>query len=129
MTQDQIMKLVDAYSDASYASGKHGDVGSAIDTDKARAAIVAALDAQDTEHKRVRTKWQEDYTLLDEVCREATALEAQVAALTKDAERYRVGREAEYAGLMPTFIRPGRTWADAMDSAYDAAIAASKEQV
>ena len=58
----------------------------------------------------------------------ADALEAKAAvvaaleALTKDAERYRVGREAEYAGLMPTFIRPGKTWADAMDSAYDAAM-------
>lgn len=51
-----------------------------------------------------------------------------IETLTKDAERYRVGREAEYAGLMPTF-RAGRTWADAMDSAYDAAIAAQKEQV
>ena len=56
------------------------------------------------------------------------AVVAALEALTKDAERYRVGREAEYAGLMPTF-RAGRTWADAMDSAYDAAIAAKKEQV
>ena len=53
---------------------------------------------------------------------------AAIKQLTKDAERYRVGREAEYVGLMPTF-RAGRTWADAMDSAYDAAIAAQKEQV
>ena len=54
------------------------------------------------------------------------AVVAALEALTKDAARYRVGREAEYAGLMPTF-RAGRTWADAMDSAYDAAIAAQKE--
>lgn len=56
------------------------------------------------------------------------AVVAALEELTKDAERYRVGREAEYAGLMPTF-RAGKTWADAMDSAYDAAIAAQKEQV
>ena len=74
-----------------------------------------------------------DYFSLNDDPRSRTAkaraaVVAALDALTKDAARYRVGREAEYAGLMPTF-RVGKTWAEAMDSAYDAAIAAQKEQV
>ena len=49
----------------------------------------------------------------------------RVEALQADAERYRLGREAEYAGLMPRF-RTGQTWAEAMDAVYDAYIAARK---
>jgi hypothetical protein len=53
-------------------------------------------------------------------------LRDQVTALEPDATRYRLGREAEYAGLMPT-IRTGKTWAEAMDAAYDAAIEAARK--
>jgi predicted RNase H-like nuclease (RuvC/YqgF family) len=52
----------------------------------------------------------------------------EIEALQADAERYRLGREAEYVGLMPTF-RTGKTWAEAMDAAYDAHIAARKGNV
>ena len=52
----------------------------------------------------------------------------QIEALQADAERYRVGREAAFAGLLVDFPHT-KTWSDAMDFAYDQMIAARKGNV
>ena len=49
-------------------------------------------------------------------------------ALQADAQRYRVGREAAFAGLLVDFPHT-KTWSDAMDFAYDQMIAARKGNV
>ena len=61
----------------------------------------------------------DDYTLM---------MTAKVEALQADAERYRVGREAAFAGLLVDFPNT-KTWSDAMDFAYDQMIAARKGNV
>jgi hypothetical protein len=53
---------------------------------------------------------------------------AKVEALQAEAERYRVGREAAFAGLLVDFPHT-KTWSDAMDFAYDQMIAARKGNV
>ena len=52
----------------------------------------------------------------------------QIEALQADAERYRVGREAAFAGLLVDFPHT-KTWSDAMDFAYDQMIANRKGNV
>lgn len=52
----------------------------------------------------------------------------QIEALQADAERYRVGREAAFAGLLVDFPHT-KKWSDAMDFAYDQMIAARKGNV
>jgi DNA repair exonuclease SbcCD ATPase subunit len=57
-----------------------------------------------------------------------TTQEEIIAGLQADAERYRVGREAAFAGLLVDFPHT-KTWSDAMDFAYDQMIAARKGNV
>lgn len=46
--------------------------------------LQGALAELTTEHKRVKAKWREDYELLDDVCRQAHMLEAEIAALKEE---------------------------------------------
>jgi hypothetical protein len=52
----------------------------------------------------------------------------QIEELQAYAERYRVGREAAFAGLLVDFPHT-KTWSDAMDFAYDQMIASRKGNV
>ena len=102
MTQDQTMKLVDAYVQACVDLECENSIYGAVDsssvrhTDDARNAVVAAIDA-----------------------------------LTKDAGRYQWLRHGDnddqiiYRGTYATYLPRN----EQLDQAIDAAIAASKEQV
>jgi hypothetical protein len=79
--------------------------------------IAAALEAQAKQIEALQS--QLDAYLM---------MTAKVEALQAEAERYRVGREAAFAGLLVDFPNT-KTWSDAMDFAYDQMIAARKGNV
>ena len=80
------------------------------------------------EHLRNPKERLLDWDLLDEAADTIEAQAKQIEALQADAERYRVGREAAFAGLLVDFPHT-KTWSDAMDFAYDQMIANRKENV
>ena len=70
----------------------------------------------------------ECWNLMDEAADLLEAQAKQIEELQAYAERYRVGREAAFAGLLVDFPHT-KTWSDAMDFAYDQMIASRKGNV
>ena len=134
MTQDQIMKLVDAYASEACNHGLYGGIHWHKQQIAARAAVVAAIESLESEVEM----WKATANAVVDF--EKVELRRQVAALTKDAERLDhiqvTGSTVEIVnfGQKPvqhSFRVGGLYKAINFDLrlAIDAAIAAQKEQV